>query len=358
MGGRKDDDFGAKGECAMNIGIIILTAVNAVFPIILLILLGYVLRRIGFMNDNFVKIGNNLVFKVCLPAMLFINVYNIEGLSALRWEIALYCVAVLVLCFALGGVLAVIMTPIPSRRGVIMQATFRSNFAIIGLPLAAALGGSTAEVNAAMISAFTVPVVSVLAVIALSVFMTDSAGKKPDAKKVLMNIATNPLILGVGAAIVCLCIRAAEVAWFGEVVFSLKGQLKFLYTALNNLREIASPLSLLILGAQFEFSAVKGMMKEIAAGTIFRIVIVPIIGIGLAVLLNHFVPALGWGVNEYPAMVALFGSPVAVSSAVMAKSMGGDEQLAAQLIVWSSIGSMITIFLIVCLMMSVGLLPI
>ena len=77
MGSRKDDDFGAKGECAMNIGIIILTAVNAVFPIILLILLGYVLRRSGFMNDNFVKIGNNLVFKVCLPAMLFINVYNI-----------------------------------------------------------------------------------------------------------------------------------------------------------------------------------------------------------------------------------------------------------------------------------------
>lgn len=342
----------------MKIGIILSTAVNAVFPLILLILLGYVLRRRGFLNDSFVKIGNNLVFKICLPTMLFVNVYDIEGLDALRWDIALFCVAVLCLCFVLGGILALVTTTIPSRRGVIMQGSFRSNFAMIGMPLAAALGGSAAEAGAAMITAFTVPVVSILAVIALSIFMTDSAGRKPNAKNVLINIVKNPLIIGVAAAIVCLCIRAAEVAQFGEVVFSLKVQLKFLYSALNSLKAITSPLSLLVLGAQFEFTAVKGMMKEIAVGTIFRIVIVPIIGIGLAVALNHYVPGLGWGVNEYPAMVALFGSPVAVSSAVMAKSMGGDEQLAAQLVVWSSIGSMVTMFLIVCLMMWLGLLPV
>ena len=66
---------------------------------------------------------------------------------------------------------------------------------------------------------------------------------------------------------------------------------------------------------------------------------------------------MGWGINEFPALVALFGSPVAVSSAVMAGSMGADEQLATQLVVWTSLFSIVTIFSEVCILMSMGLLP-
>lgn len=333
----------------MDIGIILLTAVNAVFPIILLILLGYILRRKGFLSESFVKTGNSLVFNVCLPAMLFINVYNIEGLSAIRWDIVGYCIAVVGIVFILGIFTSVITTPVPARRGVILQCTFRSNFAIIGLPLAAALGGSGAEATAAIISAFTIPVYNILAVIALSIFVSDSSGERRNIKKMLLNIAKNPLILGVLAGLLCLLVRVLETQLFGKTVFTLKGNVQFLYTALNNLKSVASPLALIVLGAQFEFSAVRGLLKEITVATLFRIVITPLLGIGLAVILNHYIPTLGWGVNEYPALIALFGSPVAVSSAVMARSMKNDEQLATQLVVWTSIGSMATIFLIVCI---------
>lgn len=338
--------------------IVLSTAVNAVFPIILLILLGYVLRRRDFLNENFVKTGNSLVFNICLPVMLFINVYNIEGLGSIRWDLVLYCIAVIGVLFVLGLFTALAATAVPSRRGVILQCTFRSNFAIIGLPLAAALGGSEAEATAAVISAFSIPLFNILAVISLSVFVDGSSDEHRDVKRILIGIAKNPLIIGVMAGLFCLLVRAVEVRQFGKPVFSLKTNVKFLYSVLNNLKSVTSPLALIVLGAQFEFSAVKGLLKEIAVGTVFRIVIAPLTGIGLAVVLNHYVHALGWGVNEYPALVSLFGSPVAVSSAVMARSMKNDEQLATQLVVWTSIGSMVTIFLLVCFLMTLGLLAV
>ena len=91
-------------------------------------------------------------------------------------------------------------------------------------------------------------------------------------------------------------------------------------------------------------------------GTVWRIVLTPLLGIGGAFLLSRYTGLLSCGVNEYPALIALFGSPVAVSSAVMAGSMGNDEQLATQLVVWTSLCSIVTIFLQVCILMGAGLL--
>ena len=335
--------------------VILVTAVNAVAPVVLLILLGYILKQRGFINDDFVKIGNNLVFKVCLPCMLFINVYNIESFASINWDIVIYGVVILFVIFALGLVSAIATTKIPERRGVILQCTFRSNIAIIGLSLASTLGGDEAVATAAIISSFTVPVNNVLAVLSLTMFATGGASGKNSIKNVLINIAKNPLIIGCVLGLVFLGIREAQVALFGEVVFRFSQQTKFLYTAVNNLKSIATPFALLVLGGQFEFSAVKGLLKEIIVGTVWRIVLAPLLGLAVAILLSA---RMGWGVNEFPALVALFGSPVAVSSAVMAGSMGADEQLAAQLVVWTSIFSIFTIFAEVCVLMGLGFLAV
>ena len=337
---------------------IFVTALNAVGPVVLLILLGYLLKQSGFISSDFVRMGNKLVFNVCLPCMLFINVYDIDGFSAINWDIVIYCVAMLLVIFALGYFASVLVTNVPQRRGVIWQCTFRSNFAIIGLSLAGALGGEEAVAVAAIVSSFTVPLFNILAVIALSMFVKTGSEKKTDYRAILRNIAKNPLIIAVALGLICLVIREIQVMYFGSAVFTLKHQGKLLYTSLNNLKAIASPFALLVLGGQFEFSAVKGLMKEIAAGTIWRIVLAPLLGIGGAIVLSRFAGILNCGVNEYPALVAMFGSPVAVSSAVMAGSMGGDEQLATQLVVWTSLLSILTIFTQVCILMSIGLLTV
>ena len=140
------------------------------------------------------------------------------------------------------------------------------------------------------------------------------------------------------------------------MVFALNRELEFVYSALKSLKSIATPLALLVLGGQFRFEVVGGMLKEIATGTVLRLVAAPVLCIGTALLLERSLGIVTCSPATMPAMLALFGSPVAVTSAVMASQMNNDEQLAAQLVVWTSIGSILTLFAGVCLLMATGLL--
>lgn len=335
---------------------ILVTAANAVLPLVVLIGLGYWLRQKGFFTEQFVKIGNKLVFTVCLPCMMFVNVYDIDGFDAIAWDVAIYSVIMVFLLFLLGILLALTATKVRKRRGALAQSTFRSNMGIIGLTLAAALGGNEAVAMAAVISAFTVATFNILGVLSLAMFSGDGKGRV-DFQKILINIAKNPLIIGIALGMLCLLVREMQQSLFGEPVFLLKRDLKFVYTSLNNLKSVTSPFALLVMGGQFTFSAVKELWKEIASGTFCRLVIAPLLGIGGAILLTNL-GILHCGVNEYPALIALFGSPIAVASAVMAGQMGSDEQLATQLVVWTSLGSIVSIFITVCILMSMGLLSV
>ena len=290
--------------------------------------------------------------------MLFVNVYDIENLSFIRVDIVIYTILVVCLLFLLSFIPALTSTSVPERRGVVMQCVYRSNYAIIGLPLASALGGADAMAVAAVLSAFLIPVYNTFAVFSLTIFMNSGENKKFDLKKVLLDIVKNPLIIGVAAGLGCLIIREIQVQALQKVAFSLKDDLKFIYTVLSNIKSITSPLALIILGGQFSFAAVGGMFKEIANGTIWRTVIAPLIGIGGAVLLSKFTNLLSCGPMEYPALIAVYGSPVAVSSAIMAAGMKNDGQLATQLVVWTSILSIFTLFITICLMISGGLLAV
>jgi len=254
--------------------------------------------------------------------------------------------------------IALISTKDPNRRGVLWQCVFRSNYAIIGLPLTAALGGEAAASVSAIVAALAIPVFNTFAVIALSVFKQDAKGNKPTAKSVLTGIVKNPLIIGVALGLVCLGVRALQVSLFGEVVFALNRETAFLYSVADKLKALTTPLALLVLGGQFKFSVVGGMLKEIAVGTVSRIVLAPVLCIGGAVLLSETTGWIDCGPDTVPAMLCLFGTPVAVSSAVMASQMDGDEQLATQLVVWTSIGSVFTTFAMVCILMATGLLAV
>lgn len=359
---------------------ILVTSVNAVLPIVLLILLGYLLKRFRFLNDNFVKIGNKFVFKVCLPCMLFINIYDkMNSFADIRWDVVIYSVIMICVIFGLGLLTAILTTKKNKRRGVILQCSFRSNFAIIGLTLVDRLGGDTGI--ASIISAFSIPVFNILAVVALSIFAEEeetvevgsgeqlsmqfekSEPKKKSfgksAGKILLNIIKNPLIIGVVVGLVFVGIREIErAACGGAVPFRFDNQLKFLYTCAVDLKAIASPLALVVLGGQFEFSAVKGMTKEIIVGTVWRIVLAPLLGIGIAFLISKYTNLFTFGAEIYPTLIALFGTPVAVSSAIMAGQMKNDEQLATQLVVWTSICSIATIFIMVFILMSCGLVAV
>ena len=310
-------------------------ALTAVAPLILLVAIGYTLKKIGFMNDSFSKMAKKLVFRVFLPATLFLNTYNIKNLAEMDFSYIYYVVAVVVSAFLLAIPLVIAVARKRERRGVLIQVVFRSNFALVGLPLASSLFGSEGEAVATLLSAVVIPIFNVLAVISLSLFRDD--GGKPSIKKILLGIATNPLIISIFTGLACLGVRALFVRWGWSFRLTDVAPLFKVLTYLSNL---STPLVLLVLGAQFEFSAVKALRREVVFGTLMRTLIVPLLGIGIAYLCfrNRFTGA------HFAAIVAVFATPVAVSSVPMAQEMDGDVVLAGQLMVWTTLISAITIF--------------
>ena len=314
----------------------LLFAINAVAPIILMVAIGYILKRLGFMTKDFAKAANKLVFRLFLPAMLFLNVYKIQDLSQMQFNYVFYVVAAVLVIFALAIPAVMAITKRADRRGALLQVTFRSNYALIGIPLAQSLFGDEGVLVATMLSAVTIPVFNMLAVISLSLFR--EGGEKPSVKKILLGIAKNPLIISVLTGVVVVAIRALFDTW--GLSFRLS-DIKPVFSCLSYLSNMATPLALLVLGAQFEFSAVSSLRREIIAGTAMRVFIVPLLGLGIAFLFfrNQF------GGAHFASFIAVFATPVAVSSVPMAQEMDADATLAGQLVVWTTLVSAFTVFI-------------
>lgn len=328
-----------------------LFAANAVLPIVILIAFGYILKRIGLFTKDFLNIGNKLTFRVLLPVMLFYNVYNVDSLSDINWGFVLYGIVAVLVIFFIGIAVMCAFTKDNAKRGSLIQSVFRSNYAIIGLPLAESLFGAKGAAAAGVMSAFCVPTFNVLGVVALSIFNGSNEKGKIDVKKILKGIVTNPLILGTVAGVAVLGIR--ELFVLGNITFRLK-DIEFLYEALGDIKAICTPFALLVLGGKFEFSAVSRLWKEIAFGTFVRTVAVPILGLGGALILRATImPELSG--EHFATYMGVFATPVAVASAIMAKEMGADDDLAGQLVVWTSLVSAVTIFIYVTVLRTMGI---
>ena len=323
-----------------------LFAVGAIAPIILMTAIGYFLKKVGFITENLAKALNKLVFRVFLPAMLFLNVYKIEQMG--EWNLGYigYVLLIEILVFFIAIPLVMIVTKKGERRGALLQASFRSNYALIGIPLAGSLFGDEGLIVATLLSAAVIPLYNVLAVISLSVFSNE--GKKPSAKKIILDILKNPLIISIASGVLALFCRLAFVNM--DISFRLS-DITPLFTVLGYLSGLATPLALLVLGAQFTFSAVASLKREIIFGTLMRTVAVPVLGIGIALIFfgNRFHGA------HFASFVAVFATPVAVSSVPMAQEMKGDVTLAGQLVIWTTIASAFSVFLASMVLRSAGI---
>ena len=326
-------------------------AANAVLPIVLLIALGYLLKRVGMLQKPFLDAGNRLTFRILLPALLFYNVYNIGSLRELEPSFILYGIIMVILLFFAAIAVVCAFTKDSAKRGSLIQAVFRSNYAIIGLPLAEALFGAKGAAAAGLMSAFCVPTFNALAVITLTIFNGNSEKGKVSVKKVLLGVIRNPLIVATLAGIAVLGIRELFVMW--GIDFRLR-DVQILYKTLESVKSICTPFALIVLGGKFEFSAVKRLRREIVFGTIIRTVAVPIIGLaGAYILKMTIMPELAG--EHFATYVGVFATPVAVASAIMAKEMGADSELAGQLVVWTSLASTLTIFIYVSILRAVGI---
>lgn len=330
-------------------------AFNAVTPMLLLMLLGCWLKQSKFFDDAILTKLNTFAFRFGISPLMFCNVYAIPSLADIHLNSMVF---VLVSCLVLTGMGVIesrLFTKQRSRRGIMIQNSFRSNFAIIGTSLSASLGGAAASAISASIQAPTIIYYNVVAVLCLTIY-SDRPDRAVNVRGILKKIATNPMILGQVAGLICLCIREfIPVDAQGELVFSLERDLPFLYEAVSDLAGMATPLILVLLGARVNFSAVGDMKTELAVGVVQRLILAPAVGLALAIGAQA-IGLLPAGPAAISALVGMYGSPVAAASAVMAEEMGGDAELARQYVVWTAALSMFTLFVWIFLLRTVGLL--
>ena len=307
-----------------------LLSFSVVFPIFLLMALGFFIKRIRLVNETTVKQMNAVVFRVLLPTMLFKNVYESSVSEVFDGRLILFALG----C-ALGAVL-VLCAVVPlfvkdnAKRGALIQGTFRSNFVIFGLPIAEALCGSAATGTAAVLIAFVIPLFNVAAVVVLEAF----GGKRVGAGKILKGIVKNPLII---ASVLGLLVNVSGIR-FPSVV----------ETAVKNVSGITTPLALVLLGASIRFSTVRGNLRQLIAGLSVKLLVIPAVCLSLAAF------AFGFRGADFAILIALFASPAAVSSFTMAVEMGGDEDLAGQLVMFGTAFSVLTMFLWIFLTIQLG----
>lgn len=321
-------------------------ALNAVLPLVLLMVLGYVVKNLKLVGPDFFNQANKLCFKIFLPTTLFLNIYKIESISDIDLKSPLFALCAVVAAFLFGLLVTVLFVKENKQKGAVWQCVFRSNYAIMGISLAGLVYGDEGVMVASLLSAIVIPAFNVLAVISLSVFRED--GKKPSFKNVVVDICKNPLIHGVLLGVLTLLIRLIFVKT--GVTFRLNGDVDFAYKTINYVSNLTTPLALIVLGGQFEFSSVAKAKIPIIVATVSRLVIVPSLVLLVACGLFGFRGA------PVVAFIAAFGSPVAVSSAIMAQEMNADGELAGSLVVSTTIGSVFSLTIIIAVVKSLGLI--
>ena len=295
-------------------------AFNLVFPIFVLLALGFFLRKINMMDAPLAKKLNKIIFDIFLP----VSVYESEFSEVFDKKLITYGILSVLCCFLLLLLFVNLFCKKRESVGVLIQGIFRSNFLIFGVPVAESLfpDGSLSG-KAAVMVAIIVPVYNVLAVISLEALN----GKKSDAKKIVLNIVKNPLIIGSFCGFIGLFLKQAGLIIPGAA-----------YSAIKSVASIATPLALIALGASLDFASVKGNVSYIVWGIASKLVLSPAIFITVGI-------CLGFRDRELAILLAMYASPSAVSSYTMAQQMGADEQLAGHLVVFGTAISVITVFL-------------
>ncbi len=298
-----------------------LISFNVVFPIFILMMTGMLMKKINLVNETTVKQMNAVVFKIFLPTMIFKNVYESEISDIFNARLLVFSVVCVLICIAILHISVPIFTKDNSRRGVLIQAMFRSNFVIFGIPVSQALCGNEVSGTAAVLIAVIVPIFNFAAVITLAIYN----GSKPDFKNILKTIAKNPLII---SSLSGLAINFAGIE-FPSV----------LETTLQNISAVATPLALIMLGASINLKITEKNLLPLISAITVKLVIAPAVFLALAAFVFGFRGA------EFAILISLFATPAAVSSFTMAQQMGGDDELAGQIVMFGTVISIMTMFL-------------
>ena len=297
----------------------LMISANAVLPMCLVMALGYGTRRLGWLRREEISTINKIAFRIFLPCLLYYHIYCSDLSGSFDPLLMAYAVGGVLLTFGLALGYTLLTEKLPERRGVLIQGMFRSNYVIMGIPVATALLGADQLGTVSILIAVIVPLFNMLAVVVLEVFR----GQKPKPLHILGQIAKNPLVIGSVLGILTLVagIRLPHI----------------LEQTIQSVSAIASPLQLFLLGAFFQFSGLKTYRRELVTVSIAKLIVSPGLFLGLGAL-------LGFRGVAFVSLIGIFASPTAVNSFTMAQQMGGDAALAGNIVVWTGALCTFTLF--------------
>lgn len=310
-------------------------SVDATFPIFLVMVIGYILKQIGMLNDNFVTVANRFNFKVTLPFMLFRDISGVDIRAVFDIRYVLFCALVSTACFWIiwGGVKLFLKDQ--SMRGAFVQASFRSSAAVMGLAFIQNMYGSSAMGPLMIVSA--VPLYNIFSVIVLT-FEGAHSGEvdpKQKVKDACINIAKNPIILGILAGLV--------VGLLG-IDFPV-----IVDKTVNSVAQMATPLALITIGAGFEGRKALAKIRPTIAASMIKLVVQPLIFLPVAAW-------MGFRGEQMIAILIMLASPTTPSCYIMAKNMDNDGVLTASVIVMTTLLAAFTLTEWIFILKTVGLI--
>ncbi|ELA08139.1 auxin efflux carrier [Moraxella macacae 0408225] len=299
----------------------ILFAINITAPNLLLMALGFLLQKKATIDADFVNIASKIVFNYCLPCLLFFSVLKSEIHFAEQLNLLIAGILVTFALFFMAELYAKFFVNDVRDKGVFVQGVFRSNMGIMGLAMvASAYGDKGLSIGAVYMGVVTI-LYNILAVITLSRTDVSAKGFAQKARNMGKKMATNPLII-------------ALIAAFAYKLLNLPELPEFITKTGKLLANIALPLALICAGASINARAMLSPSGVSMQASIGRVVIAPIAAVaaGLVFALN----AVQFGV-----LFMMVASPAAAASYIMAKSMGGNDVLAANILAFTTVASVI-----------------
>ena len=309
----------------------LMLSANAVLPMFMLLAAGFLSQKAGVLTREDVPRFNKVAFRIFLPCLLFYNIYCSDLSAAVKPGLIIYAVCGVLLVFAAAYLSVQHLVRREDWKGVIAQGIFRSNFVIMGIPIAQALVGADQLGAVTVLIAVVVPLFNFLSVYVLERFR----GGNVNVRKVLLEVAKNPLIISSLLGILCqlLGIRLPHL----------------LEQTVSSLSVIASPLQLFLLGAFFRFDGLGRYLKPLTAVTTVKLFVTPALLLGTAAL-------LGIRGGDFVGLIGIFASPTAVNSFTMVQQMDcGDAELAGDIVVMTSAVSILSFFLWILIFKNFGI---
>jgi len=290
--------------------------INTIIPIFVLIVLGWLAGRRGFLPASFLGPANRLVFYLAIPAMIFRVLSKTDFHAEFDVQVVAGTVLALIIVFAVAWGVGARLHLKKGQRGSFIHTTFHGNLGYIGFAVVYYFLGAQGLARASIIASFVILVQNFLAVLVLQVYSSDVRSHFQNLRTIILNIIANPVII-------------SAVAGMLFSIFTIPVPL-VIGRSLDILSSLALPLALLIIGGSISFSFMRSKMAFILMACTLKLIALPTIGLITFKLMNL-------AAGDYLPGIILLATPTATVTFVMANEMKGDPDFANAAISLSTI---------------------